>query len=80
VGPTVRDGAIGYDDIESTADLTIGWTDEQDEPDGATLTAAVRYEVAEVGGGACPPALISCSEPRATPLIRALRGREGALE
>jgi hypothetical protein len=73
----VRDGAIVYDDIGSTADLTIGWTDE---PDGATLTAAVRYEVAEVGGGACPPALISCSEPRATPLIRALRGREGALE
>jgi sulfhydrogenase subunit beta (sulfur reductase) len=30
VGPTVRDGAIGYDDITSSADLPAGWTDEQD--------------------------------------------------
>jgi sulfhydrogenase subunit beta (sulfur reductase) len=30
VGPTVRDGAIAYDDIASSADLPAGWTDEQD--------------------------------------------------
>ncbi len=30
IGPTVRDGAIIYDDLRSTADLPIGWTDEQD--------------------------------------------------
>ncbi len=30
VGPTVRDGAIVYDDLESAADLPIGWTDSQD--------------------------------------------------
>ena len=30
VGPTIRDGAIGYDDITSSADLPAGWTDEQD--------------------------------------------------
>jgi len=30
VGPTVRDGAIVYDDIESAADLPIGWTDDQE--------------------------------------------------
>jgi sulfhydrogenase subunit beta (sulfur reductase) len=30
VGPTVRDGAIVYDDIESASDLPIGWTDEQE--------------------------------------------------
>ena len=29
VGPTVRDGAIVYEDIESAADLPIGWTDTQ---------------------------------------------------
>ena len=29
-GPTVRDGAIVYDDIAGTADLPEGWTDEQD--------------------------------------------------
>jgi len=30
VGPTVRDGAIIFDEIRSVADLPIGWTDEQD--------------------------------------------------
>ncbi len=30
VGPTVREGAIAYDDIASSADLPAGWTDEQD--------------------------------------------------
>jgi ferredoxin len=30
VGPSVRDGAIVYDDITSAADLPAGWTDEQD--------------------------------------------------
>jgi len=29
-GPTVRDGAIVYDDIAGVADLPAGWTDEQD--------------------------------------------------
>ena len=29
VGPTVRDGAIIYDQIESLQDLPAGWTDEQ---------------------------------------------------
>ena len=30
VGPTVRDGAIVYDDVASSADLPVGWKDEQD--------------------------------------------------
>jgi sulfhydrogenase subunit beta (sulfur reductase) len=30
IGPTVRDGAIIYDEISSSADLPAGWTDEQD--------------------------------------------------
>jgi sulfhydrogenase subunit beta (sulfur reductase) len=30
IGPTVRDAAIVLDEIESAADLPIGWTDEQD--------------------------------------------------
>jgi ferredoxin len=30
VGPTVRDQAIVYDEIGCSADLPIGWTDEQD--------------------------------------------------
>lgn len=30
IGPTVRDGAIVYDEIRSTADLPRGWTDVQE--------------------------------------------------
>jgi sulfhydrogenase subunit beta (sulfur reductase) len=30
IGPTLRDGAIIYDHIESAADLPAGWTDEQE--------------------------------------------------
>lgn len=30
VGPTIRDGAIVYDDLASVTDLPVGWTDEQD--------------------------------------------------
>ena len=30
VGPTVRDRAIVYDEIRRSADLPVGWTDEQD--------------------------------------------------
>jgi sulfhydrogenase subunit beta (sulfur reductase) len=30
LGPVLRDGAICYDDIASSADLPEGWTDEQD--------------------------------------------------
>jgi ferredoxin len=30
VGPTVRDGAVIYDELSSDADLPAGWTDEQD--------------------------------------------------
>lgn len=29
VGPTVRDGAIAYEELESTDQLPFGWTDEQ---------------------------------------------------
>jgi ferredoxin len=30
LGPTVRDGAIVYDDLESAGELPVGWTDRQD--------------------------------------------------
>jgi ferredoxin len=30
VGPTVREGAIVYDDVRTVADLPVGWTDEQE--------------------------------------------------
>ena len=30
IGPTVRDGAIVYGELDSTGDLPVGWTDEQE--------------------------------------------------
>jgi ferredoxin len=30
VGPTIREGAIVYDELESASELPAGWTDEQD--------------------------------------------------
>ncbi len=30
LGPTLRDGAIVYDEVASLADLPAGWTDQQD--------------------------------------------------
>jgi sulfhydrogenase subunit beta (sulfur reductase) len=30
VGPTVRDGAIVYDELHDVADLPVGWTDDQE--------------------------------------------------
>jgi sulfhydrogenase subunit beta (sulfur reductase) len=30
IGPTVRDGAIVYDELSSASDLPVGWTDEQE--------------------------------------------------
>ena len=39
-GPVVRDGAIVYDDLESAADLPVGWTDRQEA--GTTASSAAR--------------------------------------
>ena len=44
VGPTVRDGAIVYDELVSARDLPIGWTDRQD---------AATYRLRERDDEAC---------------------------
>jgi formate hydrogenlyase subunit 6/NADH:ubiquinone oxidoreductase subunit I len=46
VGPTLRDGAIVYDELDSTADLPVGWTDEQD---GGTYRLKQRSDRALFG-------------------------------
>jgi sulfhydrogenase subunit beta (sulfur reductase) len=46
VGPTVRDGAIVYDELTSTDDLPIGWTDEQE---GGTYRLKKRADDALFG-------------------------------
>jgi ferredoxin len=46
LGPTVRDGAIIYDDLESADELPIGWTDRQD---GGTYRLERRADEARFG-------------------------------
>lgn len=46
IGPAVRDSAIVYDEIDSVADLPIGWTDEQD---GGTYRLRKRTDEALFG-------------------------------
>src|SRR5262249_27897840 len=46
LGPTVRDGAIIYDEISSAADLPAGWTDDQD---GGTYRLRSRGDEALFG-------------------------------
>jgi sulfhydrogenase subunit beta (sulfur reductase) len=51
IGPTVRDSAIVYDEISSTEDLPVGWTDEQD---GGTYRLKRREDNAYFGYAASP--------------------------
>src|SRR5512137_2782314 len=46
IGPTVRDGAILYDELGSAADLPVGWTDEQE---GGTYRLRKRSDAALFG-------------------------------
>jgi ferredoxin len=46
VGPTVRDGAIVYDELESADELPVGWTDRQD---GGTYRLERREDEARFG-------------------------------
>lgn len=46
IGPTVRDGAIIYDELGSAADLPVGWTDEQE---GGTYRLRKRSDAALFG-------------------------------
>jgi ferredoxin len=51
IGPTVRDGVIALDEIGSTADLPIGWTEEQE----AATYRLVRRDNEAVFGFATTP-------------------------
>lgn len=46
VGPTMRDGAIIYEEIAAATDLPVGWTDEQD---GGTYRLKRRADAAVFG-------------------------------
>jgi len=70
VGPTLRDGAIVYDEIASTADLPAGWTDVQD---GGTYRVERRHDQALFGYPVGPHSWKRFLFPAATRLWRARR-------
>lgn len=77
VGPTVRDGAIVYDEVASTADLPAGWTDEQD---GGRYRLARREDEALFGYAVGPHSWKRYLHPPELTLWRARRGADGELE
>ena len=74
IGPTVRDQAIVYDDIESVDDLPRGWTDEQD---GSHYRLARRDDEALFGYAVGPQAWKRFLYPPTTRLWRAEREQDG---
>jgi sulfhydrogenase subunit beta (sulfur reductase) len=77
VGPTVRDGAIVYDEIQSPADLPTGWTDEQD---GGTYRLKPRADRALFGYAVGPHSWKKFLFPPATRLWQARRTDGGGFE
>jgi ferredoxin len=77
VGPTVRDGAIVYDEIGSPADLPAGWTDEQD---GGTYRLRRRADQALFGYAVGPHSWKKFLFPPATRLWEARRTGDGGFQ
>jgi sulfhydrogenase subunit beta (sulfur reductase) len=74
LGPTVREGAIVYDELESAAQLPIGWTDEQ-APGRYRLER--REDEARFGYAVGPHSWKQFLLPPRLRLWRARRGNEG---
>lgn len=74
VGPTVRDGAIVYDNLTSTTDLPIGWTDEQD---GGIYRLRKRTDEALFGYVVGPHSWKKFLHPPTTRLWKAKRSNNG---
>jgi ferredoxin len=77
VGPTVRDGAIVYDEIAGRKDLPEGWTDEQD---GGTYRIRRRDDDALFGYAVGPQSWKRFLHPPELKLWRARRSAEGEIE
>ena len=77
IGPTVRDGAIVYDEIAGCDDLPAGWTDEQD---GGTYRLRRREDEALFGYAVGPQSWKRFLHPPELTLWRARRGADGELE
>jgi ferredoxin len=76
VGPTVADGAIVYDELRSTADLPVGWTDEQD---GGHYRLRRRDDEALFGYAVGPHSWKRYQLPPEVRLWRARLGSDGSL-
>jgi len=76
LGPTVRDQAIVYDEVDSCADLPIGWTDEQD---GGRYRLRRRADEALFGYNVGPHSWKRYQLPPEVRLWRARRAPDGAL-
>src|SRR5215472_14597338 len=74
IGPAVRDGAIVYDEISSSADLPAGWTDEQD---GGTYLLRRRGDEALFGYNVGPQSWKRQLFPPSSVLSR-VRSEDGA--
>ena len=77
VGPTVSQGAIVYDEIESSADLPAGLTDDQD---GGTYRLRERGDAALFGYAVGPRSWKHFLHPPRVKLWHARRGEDGGLE
>jgi ferredoxin len=71
LGPTVRDGAIVYSELDSASELPVGWTDRQD---GGTYRLERREDEARFGYAVGPHSWKQFLFP---PRIRLWRARTG---
>ena len=76
IGPTVRDQAILYEEISSTADLPEGWTDEQE---GGTYRLKRRDDGALFGFNVGPNSWKSHLFPPNLTLWKSHRSADGAI-
>ena len=77
VGPTVRDGAIVYDDLHSASELPIGQTDEQD---GGSYRLRSRDDQARFGYAVGPHSWKRYLFPPQVTIWQARRDKDGKLE
>jgi sulfhydrogenase subunit beta (sulfur reductase) len=75
LGPMVRDGAIVYDELDSAADLPIGWTDRQE---AGTYRLERREDAARFGYAVGPHSWKRFLFPPRVRLWRAARNGDGA--
>ena len=77
LGPTVRDGAIVYAELESGAELPVGWTDRQD---GGTYRLERRGDEARFGYAVGPHSWKQFLFPPRVRLWQARRDGDGGFE